>query len=116
MRRYALVDYGNPASQHMHGKAAKDAVDEARGRIALLLPDQESEIVFTSGATESNNLALLGLANHGRCSGRMHILASAIEHPSVLGPLSVLARQGFDIELLPVTGAGLVDPDEVRNV
>ena len=95
MRQSELVDFGNPASQHVHGKAAKDAVDEARRRIALLLPDQVSEIVFTSGATESNNLALLGLANHGRRSGRLHILASAIEHPSVLGPLAVLSRQGF---------------------
>ena len=72
------------------------------------------EIVFTSGATESNNLVLLGLASYGRRIGRTHILASSIEHTSVLGPLEVLGREGFDIELLPIGLDGYVDPTEVR--
>jgi cysteine desulfurase len=114
MRRYALLDYGNPSSHHAHGRTARLAVDEARGQVAELLCDQPEEIVFTSGATESNNLLLLGLANHGRRTGRMHILASSIEHASVLGPLAVLSRQGFEVEFLPVSSAGYVDPDEVR--
>jgi len=114
MRRYALVDFGNPSSHHIHGRTARLAVDEARGRVAELLRAQPEEIVFTSGATESNNLVLLGLASHGRRMGRTHILASSIEHASVLGPLNVLGRDGFDIELLPVGPAGYVCPAEVR--
>jgi cysteine desulfurase len=115
MQRSALLDFGNPSSHHVHGRRARLAVDEARGWVAQILCTQPEEIVFTSGATESNNLVLLGLADHGRRRGRMHILASSIEHSSVLGPLNVLARQGFDVEYLPVSGAGFVDPDDVRS-
>jgi cysteine desulfurase len=116
MRRYSLLDFGNPSSrQHVHGTTAKFAVDEARKQVAALLFAQPDEIVFTSGATESNNLVLLGLADHGRRVGRMHILASSIEHPSVLGPLRVLSHQGFDVELLPVSANGYVDTREVRR-
>ena len=114
MRRYALLDFGNPSSLHVHGRAARLAVDEARGRVADLLHAQPEEIVFTSGATESNNLIILGLVDHGRRAGRKHVLASSIEHSSVLGPLAALSRQGFEVEFLPVSGAGYVDPDEVR--
>ncbi len=71
--------------------------------------------MFTSGATESNNLVLLGLASYGRRIGRTHILASSIEHTSVLGPLEVLGRESFDIELLPVGLDGYVHPAEVRS-
>jgi len=91
MRRYALLDYGNPGSLHAYGRTARLAVDEARSRVAELLHAQPEEIVFTSGATESNNLLILGLAEQGRRTGRIHILASSIEHPSVLGPLVSLA-------------------------
>src|SRR5271166_1284980 len=116
MRRYSLVDFGNASSiHHSHGRAAKQAIDEARKKVATLLSAQSDEIVFTSGATESNNLVLLGLADQGRRTERMHILASSIEHSSVLGPLSALGRQGFDVELLPVTSGGHVEPDQVRN-
>jgi len=115
MRRYSLVDFGNASSlHHSHGKAARQAIDEARRKVAALLSAQPDEILFTSGATESNNLVLLGLADQGRRTERMHILASSIEHPSVLGPLSALGRQGFNVELLPVNSGGYVDPDEVR--
>ncbi len=114
MRRYALFDFGNASSLHAHGRIARLAVDEARGRVAELLRGQPEEIVFTSGATESNNLILLGLAGHGRRTGLMHVLTSSIEHPSVLGPLAILSGQGFEVEFLPVTGTGYVDPDEVR--
>jgi cysteine desulfurase len=114
MQRYALVDFGNPSSHHVQGRTARLAVDEARGRVAELLRAQPEEIVFTSGATESNNLVLLGLASLGRRMGRTHILASSIEHASVLGPLEVLGRDGFDIELVPVGPDGYVCPTEVR--
>lgn len=116
MRRYSLVDFGNASSlHHSHGRIAKQAIDEARGNVAAMLSVQPDEILFTSGATESNNLVLLGLADQGRRTERMHILSSSIEHSSVLGPLSVLGRQGFEVELLPVTSGGYVDPDEVRT-
>jgi cysteine desulfurase len=116
MRRYSLLDFGNASSrQHVHGITAKLAVDEARKQIAALLLAQPDEIVFTSGASESNNLVLLGLADHGRRSGRMHILASSIERSSVLGPLRVLSHEGFDVELLPVSTGGRVDAQEVRG-
>ena len=114
MRRFALIDFGNASSQHVHGRTARIAVEKARGQVASLLDARPEEIVFTSGATESNNLVLLGLASHGQRIGRTHILASSIEHPSVLGPLEVLGREGFDIELLPVGRGGYVDPAEVR--
>jgi len=115
MRRYSLPEFGNASSwHHIYGKTAKLAVGEAREKVAALLSARPEEIVFTSGATESNNLVLLGLADQGRRKERMHILASSIEHSSVLGPLSALGRQGFDVELLPVTSGGHVEPDEVR--
>jgi cysteine desulfurase len=116
MRRYSLLDFGNASSrQHEHGMVAKLAVDQARRQVAASLCAQPGEIVFTSGATESNNLVILGLANHGRRVGRMHILASSIEHSSVLGPLRVLSHEGFDVELLPVSAGGYVNADEVRG-
>ena len=114
MARYALVDFGNPSSQHIHGRTARLAVEEARSKVASLLGVQPDEMVFTSGATESNNLVLMGLASHGRRAGRTHILASSIEHASVLGPLEMLARDGYSVELLPVGADGYVDPIEVR--
>jgi cysteine desulfurase len=115
MRRHSLLDFGNPGSHHIHGRTARHAVEEARGWVAQLLRTQPEEIVFTSGATESNNLVLLGLADHGSRRGRLHILASSIEHASILGPLGLLSRRGFDVEYLPVSCAGYVDPDDVRD-
>ena len=77
MRRYSLQDFGNESShQHEHGKVAKLAVGKARRQVAASLFAQPEEIVFTSGATESNNLVILGLANHGRRVRRTHILAN----------------------------------------
>ena len=115
MRRYSLSDFGNASSlYHWHGRVAKHAIDEAREKVAAVLFAQPNEILFTSGATESNNLVLLGLADQGRRTERMHILASSIEHSSLLGPLSALGRQGFEVELLAVTSGGYVDPDVVQ--
>jgi cysteine desulfurase len=116
MRRYSLLDFGNASSrQHTYGMTARFAVDEARRQVAESLFAQPEEILFTSGATESNNLVVLGLADHGRRVGRMHILASSIEHPSVLSPLRVLSHEGFDVELLPVSASGYVDAHEVQG-
>jgi cysteine desulfurase len=114
MRRYALQDFGNPGSRHLPGNEARRAVERARGQVATVLGADPEEILFTSGATESNNIVLLGLAEFGLHTGRMHILASSIEHPSILRPLEILGRDGFEVELLPVGSGGYVDPDDTR--
>ena len=110
MLPYFCEVYGNAASiDHLHGNKAKQAVDEARQAIAKVLGcRKESEIVFTSGATESNNLALIGAYRRFRDKGN-HIIASAIEHPSVLDTLNYLKGEGAEITLLPVDSYGVVD-------
>ena len=95
---------GNPASAHAAGRAARKILEDARERIAALLNADPSEVIFTSGATEANNLALFGLA--GDPPG--HILAGPIEHPCVLEPLAQLAARGFTIDYLPVGSDGVV--------
>src|SRR5262249_2354035 len=87
----------------------------ARSQVASLLGAAPEEIIFTSGATESNNAVLLGLREYAERSSRKHLLATAIEHKSVLGPLERLQASGFEVELLPVCGSGFVDPDVVRQ-
>jgi cysteine desulfurase len=106
-RPFALDAFGNPASAHAAGRRARRALEDAREQVAALLDAQPDEVVFTSGATESNNLALLGLA--GDPPGRL--LASPVEHPSVAEPLHRLAGHGFAVEWLPVDGRGIVGPD-----
>jgi len=108
--------FGDPASSHALGRAAHEAVEDARGRLASLLGCDPDEIVFTSGGTESNSLAILGSAlRHGASAGG-HIVLSAIEHASVIEPARWLERLGFDITLVPVTGQGVVQPAAVRQV
>lgn len=115
MRPYFIDEPGNAGSRtHIYGQRAKEAVDRARQQIAALLCDAKpQEIIFTSGATESNNAVLLGLIRHGLDTGRKHVLASAIEHKSVLEPLDRMREAGFEVELLPVTSGGYVEPDTV---
>ena len=116
MRPYFLEDIGNAGSRtHVYGQRAKEAVDRARQQVADLIGARSDEILFTSGATESNNLVLLGLVRHGQTTGCRHVLATAIEHKSVLEPLDQLREAGFDVELLPVTTGGQVEPDAVRE-
>ncbi len=116
MSRYYEQEPGNAGSRtHVYGQAAEAAVALARKRVARLLDADPEEIVFTSGATESNNTAFFGLEAYGRTEGRLHILASAIEHASVLDPLRVLRGRGFEVELVPVTPGGYVQPDEVAR-
>jgi cysteine desulfurase len=118
MRPYFLEEIGNAGSRtHVYGQRAKEAVDRARQQVADLLGEgtRTDEIIFTSGATESNNLVLFGLVRHGEASGRKHILATAIEHKSVLEPLDRLREQGLEVELVPVTPGGYVEPDAVRE-
>ena len=114
MRPYYLTEVGNAGSRtHLYGQRAKGAVDRARAQVASVLGRRAEEIVFTSGATESNNLVLFGLANHGLSESRTHVLATSIEHKSVLGPLDRIRAVGFDVELLPVAAGGYVEPEAV---
>jgi cysteine desulfurase len=107
--------FGNPSSSHALGRAAMEAVEDARGHVASLLGADPEEIVFTSGGTECNNLALLGLALRGGRSAGGHLVITAIEHPSVVGPAKFLERLGFDVSVVPVTGQGVVQPAAVRK-
>ncbi|MBL9123998.1 MAG: aminotransferase class V-fold PLP-dependent enzyme, partial [Planctomycetaceae bacterium] len=110
--------YGNAAStSHVFGWRAKEAVDQAREQVAAAVGAQPQEIVFTSGATESNNLAIRGVAQRERRPGN-HLISVATEHKSVLDPLGRLGRRGFDVTLLQTaqTGsprAGLIEPAQV---
>ena len=109
MLPYFLDAFANPASSvHAAGRKAADAVETARSRIATAINAEPAEIVFTSGATESNNLALLG-AGATAPKSRRHVLASAIEHKSVIAPCGVLSERGFAFDVLPVSGDGLLD-------
>ena len=105
--------YGNPSSAHVLGRAALEAIEDARGQVASLLGADPEEIVFTSGGTESNNLALIGLALRGGRSAGGHLVISAIEHPSVVEPARFLERLGFDVSIVPVTGQGVVQATAV---
>ncbi len=116
MRPYFLEEVGNAGSRtHVYGHRAKEAVDQARQHLAAILGARSDEILFTSGATESNNLVLLGLARHGLATARKHVLATAIEHKAVLEPLDHLREAGFEVELLPVTAGGYVEPSAVQE-
>jgi cysteine desulfurase len=107
MRPYFAEAYGNPASAHQVGRRARQALEDARERVAGLLGAHPDEVIFTSGATEANNLALLGLA--GAASG--HLIVSPVEHPCVVEPVRRLEREGFAVSWLPVDAAGVVAPD-----
>src|SRR5436190_13076837 len=99
MRPYFLEEVGNAGSRtHLYGQRARDASERARQQVATLLGARPEEIVFTSGATESNNAVLLGLIRHGLESGRRHVLSTAIEHKSVLEPLDRMREAGFEVE------------------
>src|SRR3954463_7871881 len=107
MRPYLTEVYGNPASAHAVGRQARRALEDARERTAALLDAHPDEVVFTSGATEANNLAVFGLAG----SSPGHLVVSAVEHPCVLEPARRLAEIGFRLDLLPVDATGVVLSD-----
>lgn len=113
MLPYFRQEFGNPSSAtHRAGRVSAQAVDRAREQVAALIHAQPREIVFTSGATESNNLAILGLA-HGT-TDRRRIITSAVEHKAVLQPCVRLRQMGFDVTVLPVDSTGKVDLGSAR--
>jgi cysteine desulfurase len=107
--------FGNASSVHAFGQRAKAAMDEARSAVAALVGGEPSEIVFTSGGTESDNFAIRGAAEALEPAGRRHLVASAIEHEAVLNTLKALARRGWRTTLLPVDATGIVSPDALRE-
>ena len=107
--------YGNASSIHHFGQQAKAAIDDARSAIARLLNGDPSEIVFTSGGTESDNFAIRGAAEALEPTGRRHLVASAIEHEAVLNTLKALARRGWRTTLVPVGHSGIIEPERVRE-
>jgi cysteine desulfurase len=112
--RYLDVDFGNAGSRsHDFGRRARSAVERARDQVAAVVGASRGDIVFTSGATESNNLAILGLARHGEATGRRHIVSTAIEHHAVLEPLAELERRGFEVTRLTPDSGGAVDAHSV---
>lgn len=114
--RVLTDDVGNAGSRtHEYGTRAKQAVQRAREQIAAVVRCQREEVIFTSGATESNNLALLGLREHGEKTGRKHIITTAIEHKAVLEPAEHLRRLGFDLTVIAPERAGTVSPNAVRG-
>ena len=111
----AEFEYGNAGSPHEFGARAKQLVHRARDQIGAVVGARRHEVIFTSGATESNNLALLGLASHGERVGKRHIVSTQIEHSSVLEPLQALADRGFEITLVPPTAGGWVEAEAVHD-
>ncbi|MFD1927128.1 cysteine desulfurase family protein [Sporosarcina siberiensis] len=106
--------YANPASLHLAGKNAENLLERSRKQIASLLDAPECEIIFTSGGTEANNLAVIGLAyaNHAKGS---HIITTRIEHPSVLNAMVYLEKKGFEIDYLTCNKQGLISPLELKE-
>jgi cysteine desulfurase len=113
---YLAEEFGNAGSRtHAYGQAAKERVNRARRQVAVVVDARPDEVVFTSGATESDNLAILGLADHGAHVGQRHIISTQIEHKAVLEPLEEMARRGFEVTLLPPTAGGWITPDSIRH-
>jgi cysteine desulfurase len=114
MRPFLEYQFGNPSSGHWAAVGAKVALEEARGQVAALLGAESDEIIFTSGGTEANNLALKGVAWSLKAKGD-HIITSSVEHPAILGPCRFLARLGFRVTIVPVDRFGRIDPDDVQR-
>jgi cysteine desulfurase len=114
--RYFGEEFGNAGSRtHERGARANKAVQMARDQVASVVAAKPEEVIFTSGATEANNLAILGLAAHGDRIGRRHIISTAIEHKAVLEPLEVLGARGFEVTFLRPGKSGAITADAVAN-
>ncbi len=104
--------YGNASSIHYFGQLAKQRLEAARRQVAALLGCDAKELAFTSGGTEADNLAILGVVRAS--AGPRHVITSAIEHPAVLGPCAQLEREGVEVTRVRVGDSGVIDPDDVR--
>ncbi len=107
-------NYGNASSIHSAGQHARGAVDRARESVAALIGAKPAEVVFTSGGTEADNLAIFG-AIAASAAPRKHVITTAIEHHAVLNACQALERQGIDVTFVPVGSGGVVDPDDIRR-
>lgn len=114
MKPYFLKKFGNSMSLHRFGQEAKRTLEESRGTIAKFINADSNELVFTGGATESNNLALKGVMLANRQRGK-HLIVSSIEHPSVMKTADFLQKEGFDVTHLPVDKYGMVEPEKVEE-
>ena len=115
--QYLTIDFGNEGSHtHEFGSTAKKAVQEARDNIVSLVDASRNEIIFTSGATESNNIAILGLKEFGIKNNKKHIITSTIEHKAVLEPIEELKKLGFEVDVLPVDQSGRVNPEDIQKM
>src|SRR5690348_9182854 len=110
MQPYFSDHFGNASSLHHHGQETRAAVERARESVAALLKCRASEVVFTSGGTEADNLAILGVVENGD-----HVITSTIEHHAVLNTCKHLESEGCEVTYVPVDRRGLVDPDQVRR-
>lgn len=108
------VDYGNAAARHMKGVEAENIIKSARAEIAKSLKAEEKEILFTSGGTESNNLALIGTALANQRAGK-HLITTAVEHASIYNTMEFLREQGFEITYLPVDSYGCISLEELKE-
>ena len=109
---YLKDQYGNPSSIHRYGRLARKAIEKARKQIAFLINADPSEILITSGGTESNNTALNGITMKKPSS---HIITSSIEHDAILEPCKKLSKNGFDVDYVSVDNFGMVDPEDIEN-
>jgi len=115
MKPYFVEDFGNASSPHQYGRIANQALEDSRRIVAKNIGAKTEEIVFTSGGTESDNLALRGIAYHKKIKCLGHIITSSIEHHAVIKTCNILEKDGFSITCLPVDGQGRVDPDDVKK-
>jgi len=113
MRPFLETEFGNPSSSHWYGIKPKKAVETAREQVAMILNCSPKEVIFTSGGTESNNHAILGMARRLKGKGN-HIITTSFEHPAVFEVCGHLARSGFEVSYLQVSPEGLVDPGDVE--
>ena len=107
--------WGNPSSGHIIGKRAQKALEQARRYVANIIGAHKNEIIFTSGGTESNNLAIIGVSKRYKNRGK-HLITTRIEHPSVLNPFIHLMEQGFKVDFIPPKKDGTIDPKHIENV
>jgi cysteine desulfurase len=112
---YLAEEFGNEGSRtHEYGSRAKQAAQKARDQVAAVVEAKREEVIFTSGATESNNIALLGLAEHGQTVGKKHLIGNRIEHKAIIEPLEAMQKMGFEVTWLDADASGKVCIEELR--